>query len=62
MKSRLLELLPVVDNVMADKGFNNEDVLTHCGLKINIPPFMSNDRLSHHDLKLTYYDLRTLQY
>ena len=53
MKSGLLELLQVGDNVMADKGFNIEEVLIQRGLTLNIPPFMSNGRLSQHDVKLT---------
>ena len=54
MKSRLLELLQVGDNVTTDKGFNIEDVLIQRDLTLNIPPFLSNGRLSQHDVKLTW--------
>ena len=38
---------------MADKGFKIADLLTERGITLNIPPFMSDRRLSEHEVKLT---------
>ena len=39
-----MELLEAGDNIMADRGFDLEDVLTQKGITINIPPFLGNNR------------------
>jgi len=52
-KCGLLDLLQAGDNVMADKGFKIEDVLKEHGITLNIPPFMSDGKLSKQDVKLT---------
>ena len=52
-KSGLLDILEKGDNVMADKGFRIEDELNKRGVTLNIPPFMSEGRLSEHKVKLT---------
>ena len=52
-KCGLLDLLEEGDNVMADKGFKIGDLLSERGITLNIPPFMSDGRLSEHEMKLT---------
>ena len=42
--SGLLELLDPRDNIMADRGFDLEDVLAPKGITINISPFLGNDQ------------------
>ena len=39
-KSGLMDLLEKGDSVMADRGFNIQDDLTHIGVRVNIPPFL----------------------
>ena len=36
----LLDKLEPGDEVMADKGFTIHDLLTPCGIRLNIPPFL----------------------
>lgn len=52
-KCGLLDLLQAGDNIMADKGFNIEEILQERGVTLNIPPFMRNGALSEHDVLLT---------
>ena len=52
-KSGLLDRLEPGDNVMADKGFNIEELLQAHHITLNIPPFMKNGALSENDVILT---------
>lgn len=40
--SNLLQKCDPKDSVMADKGFNIQDMAAPCGVKINIPTFLKN--------------------
>lgn len=40
--SRILDLLEHGDSVMADKGFNIDDLLKEQGVGLNIPPFLQS--------------------
>ena len=39
----LLDLLETSDEVMADKGFQIQDLLAPLGVRLNIPPFLSSN-------------------
>lgn len=40
--SGLLDLLERNDAIMADKGFNIEDLLLEKGVQLNLPPYLNN--------------------
>ena len=52
-KSGLLDLLESGDNVMAEKGFNIDELLHERGVTLNIPPYMRDGSLSEDDVVLT---------
>ena len=60
-KSGLLDLLESGDNVMADKGFNIDELLRECGVTLNIPPFMKDGSLSEDDVVLTIHVERAIE-
>ena len=53
--SGLLELLEVGNNIMADRGFNIEDILSEKDITINIPPFLGErQQLSKREVEQTH--------
>ena len=53
-ESGLLELLEKGDSVMADKGFDIQDLLAPLGVKLNIPPMRQGNRqMAPHDIVKT---------
>ncbi|XP_065901415.1 uncharacterized protein [Dysidea avara] len=53
-QSGLLDKLEVGDEIMADKGFDIQDLLAPLGVKLNIPPFLSsNSQFSSEDVMRT---------
>ena len=53
-ESGLLELLEKGDSVMADKGFDIQDLLALLGVKLNIPPMRQGNRqMAPHDIVKT---------
>ena len=52
--SGLLEKLEPGDDIMADKGFQIQDLLALLGVRLNIPPFLSgNTQMPESDVILT---------
>lgn len=52
--SGLLDLLEIGDEIMADKGFQMQDLLAPLGVRLNIPPFLtSNVQMPVDDVLLT---------
>ena len=52
--SGLLQKLEPGDEVMADKGFQIQDILAPLGVRLNIPPFLdSNSQMSADNVVLT---------
>ena len=52
--SGLLEMLEPGDEVMADKGFQIQDILAPLGVRLNTPPFLtSNSQMPVDDVVLT---------
>ena len=52
--SGLLEKLEPGDEVMADKGFQIQDILAPLGVRLNTPPFLaSNSQMSVDDVTMT---------
>ena len=50
-QSRLLDKLEVGDEIMADKGFDIQDLLAPIGVRLNMPPFLaSNSQFSSEDV------------
>ena len=51
LESGLVRLLERGDSIMADRGFDVEDVLQPLGVQLNIPPFMrGQDQLDEKDM------------
>ena len=49
--SRLLEKLEPGDEIMADKGFQIQDLLAPLGVRLNVPPFLAgNTQMSEIDV------------
>ena len=53
VSSGIINLLAPGDSLMADKGFTVQDVCDAHGVKLNIPPFIRDEQLSHDDLVAT---------
>ena len=52
--SGLLDILEPGDELMADKGFVIQDLLTPLGVRLNLPPFLnSNTQMAKEDVLLT---------
>ena len=50
----MLELLELGDEIMADKGFQIQDLLAPLGVRLNMPPFLnSNTQMPKEDALLT---------
>ena len=54
-RSGLLDQLEPGDNVMADKGFNIEELLQAHHITLNIPPFTRSGALSENYVILTHF-------